>query len=193
MSREWTRTAAALGVAAAVVLGLRAALVHDATQPNWEFFPDMARSPAWQAQFDGAPTPDGLTDQPLAAGVVPRGPLPFRYGATPEEAERAGRELTNPFTATDPAAAARGAVLYARFCVACHGALGEGDGLAVRRGMIAPPSLKAARALQMKDGQVFHILTKGQGNMPSYALQIAPEDRWKVILQVRTMQHGSVR
>jgi hypothetical protein len=45
----------------------------------------------------------------------------------------------------------------------------------------------------MRDGQMFHVLTKGQGNMPSYAVQVAPEDRWKAILHVRTLQKGAVR
>lgn len=193
MSREWTRTAAALGVAAALVVALRLAVVRDAAEPNWEFFPDMARSPAWQSQFAGAPTADGLTDQPIVAGVVTRDALPFRYGTTPEEAERAGRELTNPFSPGDPAATARGAVVFGRFCVVCHGVDGQGEGPAVRRGMLRPPSLLAERAVKMQDGQVFHVLSKGQGNMASYALQIAPEDRWKAILHLRAVQQGARR
>jgi mono/diheme cytochrome c family protein len=40
----------------------------------------------------------------------------------------------------------------------------------------------------MKDGQIFHILTYGQNNMPSYAGQISRDDRWKVIAYVRSLQ-----
>jgi mono/diheme cytochrome c family protein len=40
----------------------------------------------------------------------------------------------------------------------------------------------------MKDGQLFHVLTYGQNNMPFYASQLSREDRWNVILYVRTMQ-----
>ena len=55
--------------------------------------------------------------------------------------------------------------------------------------MLAPPaSLVAGRALTLKDGQMFHILTYGQNNMASYASQIAREDRWRVILYVRSLQ-----
>jgi mono/diheme cytochrome c family protein len=195
---EWGSTLTAVVVAAAVVAGLRFALVRDPGTPNAEFLPEMVRGAAWQSQFDGAPTSDGLSDQALVEGVVPRGMRPFRYAATPDDAVRAGRELTNPFVANDraaadPAAAERGAVVFARFCVPCHGADGEGEGAAVRRGMLRPPSLKADRALQLKDGQLFHILTKGQGNMASYAVQIAPDDRWKAILHVRRLQAGAPR
>ncbi|MCE9637009.1 MAG: cytochrome c [Planctomycetes bacterium] len=185
--------AVALLAAGACVFALRLALVTDHSAPNTEILPEMVRSAAWVSQIDGAPTPDGLSDRPLVAGVVPRGMLPFRYGTTPEEAVRAGAELTNPFRADDTAARERGAVVFARFCAVCHGADGEGEGLAVRHGMTRPPSLRADRALQMKDGQVFHVVTKGQGNMASYAVPIAPDDRWKAILHLRALQTTGTR
>jgi mono/diheme cytochrome c family protein len=190
---EWTAVAAAVGVAAVLVFGLRTAVVRDASRPNVEFFPDMVRGPAVQSQTDGVATTDGFSDIALPEGVVVRGTSPFHYGATPEEAERAGRELTSPFSADDAAARERGAVVYARFCVVCHGADGEGKGTAVVRGMLPPPSLKAERAVQMRDGQLFHVITRGQGNMASYAVQVRPEDRWKAILHVRALQAGGAR
>ena len=42
--------------------------------------------------------------------------------------------------------------------------------------------------MQMKDGQLFHILTHGQNNMASYASQLSREDRWNVIVYVRSLQ-----
>ena len=190
---EWTAVAVALGVAAVLVVLLRAAVVHDPSRPNFEYFPDMVRGPAAQSQDVGAATADGFSSQPLPEGVVVRGMSAFRYAATPEDAERAGRELTNPFAADDAAARERGALVFARFCTPCHGADGEGQGLAVQRGMLPPPSLKAERAVKMRDGQMFHVVTKGQGNMASYAVQVAPEDRWKAILHVRSLQAGGVK
>jgi len=190
---EWTAVLGALCVAGVLVASLRVAVVRDPSRPNFEYMPDMVRGPAAQSQGDGAATMDGFTDQALPDGVVVRGLEAFRYGATPEEAERAGRELANPMRADDAAALARGAIVFARFCTPCHGADGEGHGLAVQRGMLPPPSLKADRAVKMRDGQVFHVVTKGQGNMASYAVQVAEEDRWKAILHVRTLQAGAVR
>lgn len=192
-AREWPAAFAALAGAAVLILLLRAALVRDPSVPNVEYFPDMVRGPAAQSQDVGAATADGFSDQALAEGVVVRGAAHFRYGAAPEEAERAGRELANPFSLGDAAARDRGAVVYARFCTPCHGADGEGRGPAVLRGMLPPPSLKAERAMKMPDGQAFHVITKGQGNMASYAVQIAPEDRWKAILHVRALQGAQVK
>jgi mono/diheme cytochrome c family protein len=190
---EWTAAAGALCVAGALVLALRAAVVRDPSRPNFEFFPDMVRGPAAQSQSDGAATPDGFSEQALPDGVVVRDVRSFAFGATPEEAERAGRELANPFQSDDAAARDRGALVFARFCTPCHGADGEGHGPAVLRGMLPPPSLKAERAVKMRDGQMFHVVTKGQGNMASYAVQVAPDDRWKSILHVRSLQGAQVR
>jgi mono/diheme cytochrome c family protein len=174
----------------ALVLVLRAVLVRDPATPNRDFLPDMAYSPAVKSQSfrDGVETDRGLPE-----GVVPRGQLPFRYGPGPEEAKRAGAELSNPFAAGDAAALARGAEVYRVYCAVCHGATGEGDGPVVQRGMIRPPSLLAARAVGIADGEAFHIVTRGQGNMASYASQVAPEDRWKAILHVRVLQKGAAR
>src|ERR1019366_4166136 len=46
------------------------------------------------------------------------------------------------------------------------------------------------RAIQMPDGQMFHVLTCGQGRMPSVAPQLSPEDRWCSILYVRQLQES---
>ena len=42
--------------------------------------------------------------------------------------------------------------------------------------------------MQMKDGQLFHILTYGQGSMTSFAAQLTPDGRWDVINYVRRLQ-----
>jgi mono/diheme cytochrome c family protein len=43
----------------------------------------------------------------------------------------------------------------------------------------------------MKDGQMFHVLTYGQNNMPSYASQLTEQDRWNVITYVRSIQSSA--
>jgi mono/diheme cytochrome c family protein len=184
---EITATLVTAALAVGVLFAARLVLVRDMSQRNADYFPDMAYSPAAKSQgvIDGEPT-----DRGLVAGVVPRGALPFRYGPGPDEAKRAGVELTNPFRADDAAATARGAEVFRVWCAPCHGAGGEGDGAVVARGMVKPPSLLADRARGIRDGEAFHILTMGQNNMASYAAQVPPDDRWKAILHVRVLQKG---
>jgi mono/diheme cytochrome c family protein len=181
----------------AILAGVRFLITPDLEVRNLEFFPDMSTSPALESQSfapgsaEGVPVfADGLGQQPLVAGVVPRGTLPFRYEKTDEEAQRAGRELTNPFAKDDAAALTRGAEVYRIHCVPCHDATGAGLGAAVMRGMQQPPPFKGANAMQMEDGRMFHLLTLGRGNMPPLQGRIDADDRWRAVLHVRALQAG---
>jgi mono/diheme cytochrome c family protein len=175
-------------LALCAALGITGQLLRpDPDQRNFELFPDMARSPAAESQSPSTILPGGLTSQHLPEGVVVRGSEPFPFGTGPEEAARAGSELVNPLERTGDTLA-RGAELYRSFCVVCHGADGNGGGPVVLRGLPPPPSLLGARARQIADGEIYHVLTRGQGTMASYALQLAPTQRWQVIQHVRALQ-----
>ena len=86
------------------------------------------------------------------------------------------------------AAKSRGRKVYSTFCLPCHGAVGNGDGPVTMYGFPPPPSLGLEKSLAMSDGQMFHVLTFGQKNMPGYAAQVSADDRWKAILHVRGLQ-----
>ena len=165
---------------------------HDPASPGYEFIPDMARSVPYDAYAPNPVTRDHRTLQPPVPGTIAwGGPLPFHYAATAEDAVRAGRELRNPIPPS-PAALARGREVYQTFCAVCHGARGAGDGPLIPK-FPNPPSYTSARLLAMPDGQIFHVITRGSGMMPAYAGQIAPEDRWKVVAWVRTLQGRALR
>ncbi len=161
---------------------------RDAAMTNYEFLPEMAHSPRYNAFSPNPNLANGMTLQPLVPGTIPRGFMPLHYQATPEDSLRAGEELKNPFSYDDGRALDRGMFVYVNFCQICHGPLGLGDGTVTQRGFPAPLSLIAPHAEGMKDGQIFHIVTYGQKNMASYAAQISRDDRWKVILYVRSLQ-----
>lgn len=173
--------------------GLHLLLRPQAEKPGWEFFPDMARSVAAESFASDELLPGGMVLQPPVAGVVLRETEAFDFGPGPEEQKRAGLELRSPLAPGDPAASARGEQIYRRFCIVCHAARGDGQGSVVARGMLPPPSLLGARALGLSDGEMFHILTRGQGNMASHAAQITRHDRWAVIAYVRNLQGGGVK
>lgn len=173
------------GLSAAALAGILGACAAPEA-PTWEYMPDMAHSVAYDAFAPNGVTRDGKTLIAPAAGTVPRGHLPLLYGPSREEAERAGRTLENPL---EPSAEnlERGAVLYQTFCQACHGPTGQGDGPVA--GKIPPPPAYSSPALRdLPPGQLFHILTHGSNRMPSYAAQLRPEDRWRVIFYVQRLQ-----
>lgn len=177
---------ACVGVFAAA----RTLLPRDVKRPHYEFLPE--RQMSQDVSFDSfAPNPnftDGLTLRSPPPGTIARGQLPLHYEPTPVDAVRAGEELNNPFSKSDPGRLARGSVVFANFCQVCHGPTGFGNTPVTQRGFPQTPSLMGERALAMKDGQMFHVLTFGQGNMPAHAAQLSREDRWSVILHVRLLQ-----
>jgi mono/diheme cytochrome c family protein len=118
--------------------------------------------------------------------------MPLHYAATEEDAQAAGLEMKNPFAADDSEALARGQAVFQKYCVACHGGSGNGDGPVAMRGFPPPPSFATGKSRQMADGGLFHILTYGRGNMPPHAGLVSREDRWKVILHVRRLAEQAV-
>jgi len=146
----------------------------------------MAYSTPYNSFAPNPVTRDGKTLQPPVAGTVPRGYHPFRYEATSDDALRAGRELRNP-VAPSAEALSHGRALYETFCLVCHGAQGQGDGPLVPR-IPNPPAYTSERVRAMAPGQIFHVISRGSGRMPSYAAQIPYEDRWLVVLYVSALR-----
>ncbi len=178
---------AVLGVVTAV--GGLASCSAEGDRPGMAFLPDMVDSGVVHA-YDRSPMQRDVPSLFLPpAGTVPVERLPFSYGPGPEEAKRAGAELHNPLVA-GPEAVARGKQVYDTICTVCHGPKGEGDGPIIGR-FPNPPSLLAPHAQGLPDGQIVHVITRGQGIMPSHAAQVLLEDRWKAVLYVRQLQGAS--
>ncbi len=175
----------------AIVFSIAAS--RDFSKPNLEVLPDMVHGPTYRAFEANENNPDGKTLRDPAPGSIPRGYLPFPFEATEQDAKRAGEELINPNAPDDVASLARGAVAYGVYCQQCHGPAGEGDGMVAKRGFPPPPSLLLEHAIQMKDGQMFHVITLGQANMPGHAAQVPREDRWNIIMYIRSLQAEAQR
>jgi mono/diheme cytochrome c family protein len=174
--------AVALGASIVANIAVRRGPV---TRPPFEYFPDMVRTVRYNA-FEANPNfPDAMTLRVPPAGTIPRGMLPLSSLPTTS----AEGDLVNPFTAEDAAAVERGGAMFNRFCVPCHGATGEGDGLVVQHGFAPPPSLVSEGTREMADPQIFSVITEGFGRMAPYAAQVARDDRWKTILHIRKLQN----
>jgi mono/diheme cytochrome c family protein len=183
-------TVLAGGLVVLLLLGLAFALRQDPDQPGWIALPaDMARSPAPASLLSTDLFPDGLVQREPPEGSIPWGVPPLDFGPGTDEAERAGRELTNP-VARDERTLARGRLVFQRICAHCHGPAGRADAPAVQRGVPPPPSIVRRETKALPDGEIFHALTLGRKNMPSMALQTSREDRWKVIHYLRSLQEA---
>ncbi len=77
------------------------------------------------------------------------------------------------------------------FCITCHGPEGDGNGKIVGPDLFpAPPSLHTEQARNFPDGHIFHVITKGQNKMPSYADRLTVDQRWSVVEYVRALQRA---
>jgi mono/diheme cytochrome c family protein len=82
----------------------------------------------------------------------------------------------------------RGEERYKVFCIVCHGPVGNGDGMIVRRGFTKPPTYNDDRLRNAPVGHFFDVITNGQGRMNSYASQIPVADRWAIVAYIRALQ-----
>jgi mono/diheme cytochrome c family protein len=124
-----------------------------------------------QPQTAGAATTTGT--QPGAAATaaqpIPSGEDGFPFNVTKEILDR-------------------GENRYNISCLPCHGKLGNGDGMIALRGFRRPPSYHEERLRKAPSSYFYDVITNGFGAMSSYADQLTPEDRWKVIAWVRVLQ-----
>jgi mono/diheme cytochrome c family protein len=163
-----------LGIALVVSVTFNLTARGPKARPNFEYFPNMARTARYNAFEDNPNFADGMTLRVPVAGTIPRGGLP------PGD--------VNPYRTTDREAVERGAVIFTNFCQPCHGADAKGVGPVVKHGFAPPPPLSRNQTQEKTDAQLFQVVTSGVQTMPGYGSQLSPDDRWKVILRVRSFR-----
>jgi mono/diheme cytochrome c family protein len=84
----------------------------------------------------------------------------------------------------------RGHVRFDIYCSPCHGRVGNGLGMIVRRGLKQPPSYHIERLRNAPVGHFYDVITNGYGAMLNYAAQIQPRDRWAIISYIRALQYS---
>lgn len=99
----------------------------------------------------------------------------------------------NPLPATTETLE-RGRDRFNIHCAVCHGRSGRG-GLVARRWPVPVLDLvmhedpdTRTRLVGLSAGEIFETVTNSKGTMPSYAAQVAVEDRWAIIHYVKALQ-----
>jgi len=103
------------------------------------------------------------------------------------EREEADAAATMPYPMT-MALLRRGQERFAIYCTPCHGMLGDGDGMVVRRGFPRPPSYHIERLREAPDRHIYEVIRDGFGVMYPFADRIEPADRWAIVAYVRALQ-----
>ena len=147
---------------------------------------DMHDQPRYKPLAGSEFFEDGRSARPLVAGTVARGHL---KDDTVFHAGKLGEAFadTIPFPVTEEVLR-RGQQRFTIFCTPCHGQLGRGDGMVVRRGFRKAASFHDERLRGQPVGYFFDAITNGFGAMPDYAAQITPRDRWAIVAYVRVLQ-----
>ena len=129
---------------------------------------------------------DERSARPLVAGTVARGQLDEEELLA---AAKTGAAFSDAVPVpVDEALLRRGQQRYTIYCSPCHGLLGRGDGMVVRRGYRPPSSFHVERLRDQPAGYFFDVISHGFGAMPDYAAQIAVRDRWAIVGYVRALQ-----
>jgi mono/diheme cytochrome c family protein len=115
---------------------------------------------------------------------------PIAEGRLPDDS---GYVLTIPRPVIDQrggleALEARGQERFNIYCSPCHDKTGSGNGMAVKHGMLPPPSFHQDRIRHMPDGQLFATISHGIRNMPAYGISVPVVDRWAIVSYVRALQ-----
>jgi hypothetical protein len=130
---------------------------------------------------------DGSSARPLPADTVARGHLQDDTLLFTGKDGNGQDSSEFPFPITRDILQ-RGRDRFEIYCLPCHGYTGDGDGLVVQRGFNPPPSYNSDRLRQAPVGHFFDVVTNGFGAMPTYAAQIAVQDRWAIIAYIRALQ-----
>ncbi|MBY0555190.1 cytochrome c [bacterium] len=159
----------------------------DHSKPNVELIQDMLVSESIKPQEydETSPNHSGMRVPP--EGTQPVGFVPYRYANDIEGAAKNKNPLAGDYSES---VLKTGLKYYTTNCMICHGEQGEGgDKSSVGEKMaLKPPSLLTAKMESWTDGQIYHVITAGQGVMGPYASHIPQKYRWQVVNYIRTLQ-----
>lgn len=182
------------------IFGLRGS---KSTKPPIEIFPDMDHQARYKPQGANSFFSDGRNDRPVPANTVARGNYfnqakvfsadfsdpnlgnaSFNQGrdAAGNLVKRIPMEVTYELMET-------GRQKYEIFCISCHGAAGDGNGVTKQYGVLAT-SYHDDRLRTVEDGHIYDVITNGKGLMYPLKDRMTPEERWATVLYVRALQRS---
>ena len=145
-------------------------------KPNYQFFPNMYESVAYETYSESDAFKGGKEGQLPAQGSIKRGFEVYDLPNTPAGYE-ASKGNISPLDSS-AVNLEKGKELFDIYCISCHGEKGDGKGKLVQREkFLGVPSYKD-RAVTV--GSVFHVETYGLNAMGSHANQLSKKERWQV-------------
>lgn len=187
------------------IIGITAAFTAcdgaNGNDPGDTYAPDMAYSRAYEAygynsrpeehdlksrgaHYNGSPVPGTMARGDAYTFPIAPGDSGYQQSIT-YRSPMQGVVLT-------AAQQEEGVRLYQIHCAICHGSKLDGNGPLWADGEgpypAKPQVLNGDYAKKLSDGQMYHVITYGKGQMGAYASQLYPEQRWWVINYIRSKQ-----
>jgi mono/diheme cytochrome c family protein len=149
----------------------------DNSKPNYQFFPNMYESLAYETYSETEAFSNGQQAQVPPANTLKRGFEIFEYENSTSGYELAKANLKSPLLG-DERDFEKGKELYDIYCAICHGASGNGKGKLVEREKFLGVPSYADRPIT--EGSIYHVITYGLNSMGSHANQLSQKERWLV-------------
>jgi mono/diheme cytochrome c family protein len=81
---------------------------------------------------------------------------------------------------------AKGKAMFDIYCIECHGAKGDGQGVLVQRGkFLGVPNYKDR---EITEGSIYHVIMYGRNLMGSHASQLTYKERWEIVQYVQKLR-----
>lgn len=173
--------------AALIGVSLLATSCFNKENRNYELFPNMYVSPAYETYQESDAFANGKEGQLPAEGSIPRGFEVFEYENTPDGYAAAKANLKSPITEElTEKQMEKAAFLFDTYCAVCHGTKGDGKGVLVKKEKFLGVPSYADR--DINEGSIYFVETYGLNAMGSHKNQLSQHERWMVAKYVMKLK-----
>ncbi len=144
----------------------------------------MLDQPRLDPQRSDAFFKDGFGMRMPVPGTVSHGSIPYTIAS-----EDDAGSIVNPLPRTNRVLN-QGRQAFMNHCVVCHGILGDGTPSLTAAYGAKPANLVSQKIIDLPDGMIHHVIIMGKNAMPSYAADLADNERWATVHYVRVLQRA---
>src|SRR5260370_34174127 len=132
--------------------------------------------------------------QPYAKAprITPADTIPVHGGEPPMSLEQATIKMHNPLEQS-PENLANGKEQFTTYCAPCHGNSAQRNGPVAHILAKPPKNLISGTSKDLPDGYIYGAIRDGVLSMPPYAEEMPAEQRWQVVLYIRSMQSAAAK